>query len=98
MPGTRGRLGQMEGGALMADKAKLLAAAYRVAELLEASGHHHEAEDVRRVCRSNAAYQETCRRLYFDCQEQRKLNAELEAKSREAYADGFNEGRASECE
>lgn len=50
-----------------ADRAeRIVAAARRAAEKLDDIGMRAEAEDVRRVCRSNSSYRVTCRQLYLD--------------------------------
>jgi hypothetical protein len=80
-----------------ADRAERICnAALRAAEELASYGRPGSAEDVRRVCRSNRSYRTTCRQLYLDNVALRERIAELEA--RPTYADGFDEGRASESE
>ena len=69
------------GRSIGADRAeRKVNAARRAAEELDSYGRHGPANDVRAVCRSNASYRDTCRRLYLDNQELRAKIAELEAK------------------
>jgi hypothetical protein len=57
---------------------RIALAAVRVAERLEQMGLVALGGDVRRVCRSNRSYRETCRRLYLDNVELRKRAEQLE--------------------
>lgn len=55
------------GLSVAADRAERIAkAAMAAADKLDSVGLHGPANDVRRVCRSNSSYRETCRRLYLD--------------------------------
>lgn len=55
------------GKSAAADRAERICnAARRAADKLQDCGLRHEAEDVRRVCRSNSSYRTTLRQLYLD--------------------------------
>lgn len=53
--------------------------AYAVADWLATIGQHKRAEDVRRVCRQNSSYRETCSRLHT---ENAHLREQLDARIR----------------